>query len=252
MSRSSYIITGRITRNDTHAGVQGLHVEAWDDELSHDKPLGRDLTNQDGSFTIRFCPPEHGCEKCPRVYLKVRDRDCRLIYNGCADRRCCEPGTYQVVINVALAPDTLYWHLSRPLSWQPDNKPLIGPHVFDEIQQAIELLAASGTQASVADLRLAVCATPAIGVFDQLLDDAWAALQGDLAAAGRYRDVLKALCAAQSDCCHGPLPYQTDVEAMLREASERECPPDKCADPKACEQPPPCEPECDVCACDRR
>ena len=274
MSRSTYTVTGRITRKDTHAGVLGLHVEAWDDtgeptgptpchcvpsdgeevahvhidvSVSRDKPLGRDLTNQDGSFTIRYCPPEDECEKCPRPYLKVRDRDCRLIYDGCADRRCCEPGTYQVVINVALAPETLYWHLSRPLSWQPDTKPLIGRHVFDEIQQAIELL---GDQLPAAALRLAVCATPAIDVFGHLLDDAWAALQGDLAAASRYRDVLKALCAAQSGCCHEPLAYQAEVEALFREASERECPPDKCANPKACEQPPPCEPVCDVCTCD--
>lgn len=248
-SRSSYVIGGRITRKDSNAGVHGLHVEAWDDELSPGKPLGRALTNQDGSFRIRFCPPEDGCDKCPRVYLKVRDRDCRLIHDGCADRRCCEPGTHHQVINVALAPETLYWHLSRPLSWKPHDKPLIGPHVFDEIQHAIDLLDGPGTHPA-ADLRLAVCATPAIGVFDRLLDDAWGALEGDLAAASRYRDVLKALCGAQSGCCSRSLPFQTRVEAMFREASEEECPPDKCADPEACEQPPPCEPECDVCACD--
>lgn len=249
MAQSRYIITGRITRTDTHAGIHGLHVEAWDDEVSSDKPLGRALTNQDGTFSIRLCLPDDACDKCPRVYLKLRDRDCRLIHDGCSERRCCEPGAHEILIDVALAPETLYWHVSRALSWQPDKQPLIGPHVFDEIQQAIELLSASGASPAV-DLRLAVCATPAIGVFDRLLEDAWAALHGDLAAAGRYRDVLKALCAAQSGCCDDPLPYQARVEEMFRQAAEAECPRDKCADPKACEQPPPCEPECDVCACD--
>lgn len=42
-------------------------------------------------------------------------------------------------------------------------------NVFDEIDEA----------------GLAVCATPSIEVFDRVLDDAWAALQGDLAAARR-------------------------------------------------------------------
>ena len=80
MSRTSFTVTGRITRKDTNAGVHGLRVEIWDDELSPDKQLGSGLTNRDGYFHIRFCPPDSPecCDACPRVYVKVRDRDCRV------------------------------------------------------------------------------------------------------------------------------------------------------------------------------
>ena len=65
------------------------------------------------------------------------------------------------------------------------NASLVPSNVFDEIDEAVEFQVAAGTPSSVADLRLAVCATPSIEVFDRVLDDAWAALQGDLAAARR-------------------------------------------------------------------
>jgi hypothetical protein len=49
---------------------------------------------------------------------------------------------------------------------------LIPKIVFQEVEEAVDLLAASGTPESVADLSLAICATPAIEVFDRVLDDA--------------------------------------------------------------------------------
>lgn len=65
------------------------------------------------------------------------------------------------------------------------NASLVPSNAFDEIDEAVELRVAAGTPSSVADLRLAVCATPSIEVFDRVFDDAWAALQADLAAARR-------------------------------------------------------------------
>lgn len=250
MSTSTYVISGRITRKDTNAGVHGLYVEAWDDDLSPENYLGTGRTDQDGYFSIRFCPPSsEQCVPCPRVYLKVRDRDCRLIYNGCADRRCCEPGTHHI-INLELPPETLWWHVSRALSWQPISGPLIPSNVFDDIEEAVELLAAKGTPTSVANVRLAACATPSIEVFDGLLADAWAALQGDLAAASRYRDVLKALCSSSSGCCSESMPYTSDVEAIFRESCPDETSSEDCQKPKPCQEPPPCDEEKCGCACD--
>ena len=257
MSRSTYVIKGRITRRDTNQGVHGLRVEAWDDKLCQDTYLGCDLTNHDGSFCIQFCDPEskEHCDTHPKVYLKVRDRDCRLIYDGRADRRGCEPGTH-LVIDVALAPETLWWHLSRPLSWQAIDEPLVPPNVFPDIHEALELLVSQGTPSSIADLRLVVCATPAIEVFDHILRDAWWALRGNLDAAERYRDVLKALCGAATECCPRRSRYEKEVEALFDEPCRDEpcgpCP-EPCADPKPCEECPPCDThacKCVVCACD--
>jgi hypothetical protein len=254
MSRPTYEISGRVTRSDTNDGVHGLRVEAWDDELCPDTYLGGDLTNRDGYFFIRFCAPrsEESCDPCPRVYLKIRDRDCRLIHDGCADRLCCDAETQQT-IDVALSPETLWWHVSRPLSWQRPGEPLLPAEVFDEIHEAVELLASAGAPASVADLRLAVCATPAIELFGRVLDDAWAALQGDLAAASRYRDVLKALCAAQAESCRGNTPYEPDVDAIFREYCGAKPSPEKCQELKPCEEPRPCDQEgcsCSGSSCD--
>jgi hypothetical protein len=250
MSRSAYIINGRITRADTNAGVHGLYVEAWDDDLRRDNFLGADLTNEDGAFSIRFrlSDLDDCCAACPRVYLKVRDRDCRVIYDGCADRLCCEPGT-QHTINVALPPETLWWHLSSPLSWRHIGGPLVPPGVFDEIDEAVDLLASGGTPASVADVRLALCSTPSIEVFDRVLDDAWATLQGDLAAAARYRDVLKALCAAQHGCCRDHTPFESEVEAIFRESCPDDERPEKCRESRPCVEPLPCGEEACACGC---
>ncbi|HSE37833.1 MAG TPA: hypothetical protein VLG74_11060, partial [Blastocatellia bacterium] len=251
MSRTSFTVTGRITRKDTNAGVHGLRVEIWDDELSPDKHLGSGLTNRDGYFHIRFCLPDSAecCDPCPRVYVKVRDRDCRVIYDGCADRHCCEPGTSKT-INLALAPETLWWHLARPLSWQRISEPLIPKIVFQEVEEAVDLLAAAGTPSSVADLSVAICATPAIEVFDRVLDDAWAALQGDLAAAARYRDILKALCAAQSNCCCEHAPFESEVENIVSDVCGEKRSPHDCKDLKPCEEPHPCDDGACGCSCD--
>lgn len=250
MSRSTYIINGGITRTDTNAGVHGLYVEAWDDDLRCDTFLGTDLTNEDGAFSIRFCLADLDdcCDACPRVYLKVRDRDCRVIYDGCLDRLCCEPGTPHT-INVALPPETLWWHFSSPLSWRHIGGPLVPPNVFDEIDEAVDLLVSRGTPASVADVRLAVCATPSIEVFDRVLDDAWATLQGDLAAAARYHDVLKALCAAQNGCCRDHTPFESEVEAIFRTSCPDDESPEKCRESKPCVEPLPCGEEACACGC---
>ena len=158
-----YVITGRITRRDTHAGIHGLRVEAWDEDRSHDDYLGVDLTNRDGSFSIRFSESNFKTflEGAPEVFLRIRDRDCRLIYDGRADRHRCGPGTH-ITINVELDPDALQWHLHSPVSWTEIDGPLVPDAVFDDIHEAIGLLPSSG--APFNELRLVECATPLLEV----------------------------------------------------------------------------------------
>lgn len=235
-------LSGTITRVDTQTGVHGLRVEAWDAENRCDQPLGVALTNCDGSYVICLRDAEQDCCDCPDVYIKVRDRDCRLVYDGCADRRCCEPGK-PPCIDVALAPQALWWHLSRRLSWERIDEPLVPVRVMQEIEDALELLAPGryGTA-------LAQCITPPIKGFDRLLHDAWDALQGDPRAAQRYREVLDALCGTEDGCCGEHAPYAAQVEALFEGACCQDGPA-KCKEPESCACCDPKECADDPCAC---
>src|SRR5262245_13269723 len=91
MSARVFHLSGRITRKDNAQGVHGLYVEVWSADAKGEKPLANGITNRDGSYHIDLTS-DTGCCDCPDVYIVVRDRDCRVLYDGCADRRCCEPG----------------------------------------------------------------------------------------------------------------------------------------------------------------
>jgi hypothetical protein len=258
MPGSIYVITGRITRRDTHAGIHGLRVEAWDEDRCHDDYLGVDLTNRDGSFLIRFTESNFKTfvEGAPEVFLRIRDRDCRLIYDGRADRHRCGPGT-PITINVELDPNALQWHLQSPVSWTEIDGPLVPDAVFDDIHEAIGLLPSSG--APFDDLRLVECATPLLEVFDHALRDAWETLQGDLDAAGRFRDMLKAVCASHEKCgCGGERPFRALIEAIYTDACahplEDKCRGEKDKDKaKLIDKTKPhkeADKECESCGCD--
>ncbi len=240
MSRSAHVVTGRVRRSDTHQGVHGLRVEAWDPDLSPDAPLGAGYTNSDGSYRIRFCVPEPAdscCADGPRVFIKVRDRDCRPIYDGCGDRRCATSADTSR-FDADLAPATLHWHLSRPVSWDLSGGWLVPPVVFDQIDEAARLIDAPS---------IAECITPAIEGFDRVLDDAAAALRGDVEAATRFRDVLHALCGDKQGC-GSRLPYGAEIEALFKDACEKaERRRETCT---PCDAPPPCEEKACTCGCD--
>src|SRR6185295_3216841 len=146
-------------------------------------------------------------------------RACRLIHDGCDDRRCCEPGQ-PLRIDVALAPQALWWHLSRPLSWERIDGPLVPIRVMQEIEDGLELLHAGGLPQDLASLKHAVCATPPIEGFDRLLQDAWGALQGDPNAAQRYREVFDALCGG---ACAEPPATECKEPAPCAPCTSEEC-----------------------------
>ena len=245
MSSSVFELRGRVTRSDNHTGVHGVRVEVWAAGREDNKPLGVVLTNRDGTdyLDLRRCGTEPSCCECPDVYVRLRDRDCRLLHDGCLDRRCCKPGE-PLVIDVVLPRETLWWHLSRPVSWERIDEPLLPVRVMQEIEDALEILRADGIASDVAALRVAVCAQPPIDGFDNILRDAWAALQGDLEAAERYADVLRALCATQERCDE---PFAAEVARIFDGACEASpcndcqepapcapCPPGHCAEPCGC------------------
>ena len=245
MDPSTYIIKGKITRQDTGQGILGLLVEAWDEDVRCDDCLGHDLTNSDGSFAIAFTDADfkEKFEGNPEIYLKVYDRDCRLIYDTRSTKRRCTDDV-PTEIDLSLAPETLWWHMSKPLAWECPEDGLVSDKVFDEIKEAI----AAFSQSQFGDLKAVFCATPVVDLFDRIVQEAWDTLQGDLDAAERYRDILEALCACKAgDCCCGTDQcYEKlvdDLFADLENASSRKK--KKKKKKKACS---PCKPkEQDTC-----
>lgn len=237
MSEQYFHLTGRITRSDDGQGVFGLRVEAWDAEAPGKLLLAFGLTNRDGSYHIDLPRGDTACCDCPIIYLMIRDRDCREIHDGCADRRCCESGK-PITIDIALAPQTLWWHLLRPLEWERIDEPLVALRVMQEIEDALELMRGEGVSSDIASLKLALFATPPIDGFDRVLLDAWDALQGNLDAARRYRETLDALCGDAETCCKSESPFGECVDQLCSNACNT--PPET-----DCEPPAPCAP----CAC---
>lgn len=238
------VVRGRVTRKDTHQGVHGVRVEAWPAEGAADAPLAWTFTSRDGSYALVI---DGDCCRCPEVFIRLRDRDCRLIHDGCADRQCCTPGVAQVV-NVALPAEALWWHLARPLSWERIDEPLVPVRVLQEIEDGLDLLRAGGVPAGVASLRHALCATPPIHGFDRVLLEAWAALQGDQKAADRVRETLDALAGAADTCCDDCAPFRAEVDEWF----SRPCPEPAatCTEPQPCASCPPetCDEGCAAAA----
>ena len=243
MSHFLYLIKGRLVRQDNKQGIHGLSVEAWDEDVRCDDCLGWDLTDRDGSFAISFTEADfmESHEGAPEIYLKIRDRDGRLILDTRKQKRVCQPG-HTVEINLALVPDTLWWHLQTPVSWDCPDDPLLPPIVLEDIQEALALVNGNRQPDYGSLFEALICAIPPISLPNNILADACATLQGDLAAAGRYRDLLDALCATQphGKSCQNQL--IKDIFANPTPVPVGKCAPCECEDP--CAEPEPHAPDC--------
>jgi hypothetical protein len=220
-----FVASGRITRRDTGEGVHGLQVEVWIADTPCDACLNSGLTNRDGSYRIEVRKRDlpKSARSDPLLFVKVRDRQCRLVHDTRSTTSRCGPER-ELVVDLTLAPEVLWWHVSRPLTWEAPNDPLVPADVVDEIREAVGLLAAPGTPEHAAFLRAALCSLPPIAAFDNLLTDAWRTLQGDLDAAARMQDVLQALCAEDScDCCDTPAAHAKTVDRIFEKAGKQKC-----------------------------
>jgi hypothetical protein len=220
-----YVVSGQITRRDTRKGVHGLLVEVWAEGKPCDACLSSGLTNRDGSYRIEVrdedLPDSVGSD--PVLFVKVRDRECRVIHDTRSTMSRCVPGEERV-IDLALVPDVLWWHFARPLTWEPPAGALVPADVLDEIREAVGLLAPPGTTGHAARVRAALCSLPPIEAFDHLLGDAWSTLEGDHDAAARLQDVLQALCAQDAcECCDTPAAHAEIVDRIFEEAATHEC-----------------------------
>ena len=197
------IIHGRITRKDNSAGVHGLSITVWCGPSSNPARLGTVLTRRDGSFAI--CAP---CNLCAHagpcdIHLVIHDCTGRKIHDTREECTTCSPGRSDEC-EVVLVPDVLWWHLNCCESWCCPTGPLVPRRMIDEIEEAHADLVRRDSQRAF-DLSACLArAIPVVGLFDRVLDDACATLQGDLAAGQRFRDVLQVLCAdRRSGCCCG-------------------------------------------------
>lgn len=81
MATKTYRIIGRIIDRETHQGVPGLRVEAWDKDLLIDDLVGSAVTDARGTFEITFDTSyfrELFLDRKPDLYFKVFSGD-RLI-----------------------------------------------------------------------------------------------------------------------------------------------------------------------------
>ena len=245
MKSNTNLVTGHIIRDDNHEPVHGLSVQAWGfsskpwvGDASCEICLGQDLTNRDGSFSISF--HEKGLKKPIEgkleVYLKIFDRDGRIIYDTREKTIPCDPEK-RMVFELSLSPKILECHFSRPLSWQCPTDPLIPHEVIGEIEEALEMLAPPGSPDYARKLRAILMAEPSLIVFDRILRDAWDTLQGDLNAASRYRDILETICANRAgECCVDKTgPFAEFIEGIFKyDESGETC---SASNASTCEEP---------------
>lgn len=240
MNKFTYYVSGRITRTDNNSGIHGLCVEVWDKDACDNDFLESDFTNSDGSFSVwfssaRFKEPFEGN---PEVFLIIKDCECRVIHETRDEACVCHINVPQT-INVQLAPEVLWWH-NRCNSWKCPEDPLIPEKVIDEIEEALELLANSARRDENTGFttfinkrkshkrNVVACldrTAPLLKCFDRVVSNAWQALQGDLDAAARYREVLELLCSEYESkcCCESPSIY----EKFLNDVFANEWHPDK-------------------------
>ncbi len=229
MSTNTQQLSGRIVQCDNQKPVHGLLVKAWaiyGTEWNNDSKckyqLGCDLSDRNGVYRIVFNDDEFS-KKCKcrghlEIRLKIYDRDGRKIHQLRKKIEDCSPGTV-FTVDLCLDREELECHLSRELSWDCPDEPLLPDTILDEIQEAAEVLGKNGSTGSHAGLKALMCAKPSLTLFDNVLQDACRTLDGDIQAAGRYRDVLNAICACQDEvcCCDEDNAYIAAVDDIFNE-----------------------------------
>lgn len=256
MSTQTRQLIGRILLSENDQPIHGLLVKAWmifgtewNSGSQCKYPLGCDLTDQNGIYRLGFdesmFSEDCKCKGHLEIRLKIYDRDGHEIHQTHKKIEDCPPdGAFRV--DLFLDRMALEEHLSRPLSWDCPDEPLVPGTVMDEIEEAAEVLASRDGAGPHSALNALLCAKPSLTLFDNILQDACKTLDGDLRAADRYRDVLDAICACRTDsCCADEGAYAVVIDAILDEECDADpCKPVKlenkspcCDDQGACPEP---------------
>lgn len=197
------LIRGRIIRGDSGDGIHGLSVAVWCGNGCQMVVAGIAVTGRDGRFAIcdecGLCDNASSCD----IHLVITDCTGRIIHDTREECSGCSAGRSDET-DVVLVPDVLWWHLKCCESWACPGDALVPARIIDEIEEAFEHIARD-RQYHVHELSDCLRrSVPAVVGFGSILDDACAALEGDLDAAARYRDFLQVICAdAATACCCG-------------------------------------------------
>jgi hypothetical protein len=110
MADKTFHITGRVIDKNTKAGIQGMHVQAWDKDLIFDDLVGSAETDQNGQFEIYFSTAHFRgfFERRPDLFFKVyRDRGLQQLIASTEDSVLwnVRQAEIPVMIEVDMLPD---------------------------------------------------------------------------------------------------------------------------------------------------
>jgi len=197
MERRMIEVMGRVVRQDNGIGIHGVRVELLCTGNGASETLGTTLTDREGRFHICGTFPE---DPCCLLHLVLYDCEGRQIHDTLkAD--CGRQPAPSLDFDIALPPETLWWHLRGCASFDCPEGSVIGAEVLDDIGEAFEVLGPAQLRSTTAARECLEKSIPLIACFDRLLEDACAVLEGDIVAAGRFRDAMQLICSATSDCC---------------------------------------------------
>ena len=225
-------IAGRIFLKENQSPIQGLlvkvtagfgsHWEKGNDCVFH---LSCDLTNREGHFWVTIvdqgfmeaCRCKGHLEFC----VKVFDRDGHQIHEECRKAEGCPQDT-TFRFDISLESEDVKCHLARPLSWDCPEEPLLPDWVMDDIEEAFEILGKESAERWHPSLSFLLCAKPVLTIFDDILQDAWKTLDGDLDSANRFRDAMDSICSYHRDGCCDPeaSPHFKAIDDIMTEACE--------------------------------
>ncbi|WP_282027929.1 hypothetical protein [Ruegeria faecimaris] len=236
MSSLIQSVFGRVTQQENGQPVHGILVkiqavfgDGWRKRDGCKIDLGCVLTAADGRFVLIVdsskIPEDCRCAGPMELRIKLRDRDGVRIHKARLQIEDCSC-TDDIKIDVAIPAKKLACHLSRPLSWAAPNKPFLPESVLDDIEEALEL--ADADRLLRKRTHFFECIRPTLAIFDNSLSDAWSVLNGDVAAKGRYVDVLNALCAKSPTGCGCGDASGDDAGGILQDIFSDDCNDDSC------------------------
>jgi hypothetical protein len=236
MSIHFQFVFGRVTQKENGQSVHGILVKiraafgsSWHKNDDCKIDLGCVLTTADGRFMLAVDPskiPEGcRCEGPMELRMKLRDRDGVTIHKARLKVEDCTC-TDDIKFDIAVPAEDLACHLSRPLSWTAPKKSFLPESILDDIEEALELADADRLLRKRGNLF--ECIRPTLAIFGSALGDAWHVLDGNLAAKGRYVDVLNALCATSHVGCDCGGASGDDAGDVLHEIFADDCNDDSC------------------------